>query len=811
VLTDLRFAFRALRATPGFTVVALVVLTLGIGATTAIFSVVDGVALRGLPFPQADRLMDVTETNPSGKGLTGGAVAAPNYFDWRAQQHVFEDLAAVHGTSGFTVRDGGEPENLRVTMASASLFGMLRVSPAIGHTFTADNEVRGNEHVAVISDGLWHRRFGADPNIVGKTITFEQGVWEILGVMPAGFQYPIGASKPQDLWVPYTPSINEMPRGDGRSRNYNANVVGRLKDGVTIEQARAEMERITGAMKQQYPAWFQDRWVAVAPLRDAIVGNARAWMLMLLGSVAFVLLIACVNVANLLLARSTARSREVAVRTALGATRWQLARGLLAESVILAFAGAALGVIAAVWGVHVIRASLPPTLPRLSEVGVNLRVLLAAAGAAIAVAIGVTPVWQSQRTSLASTLREGGRSGAAGLARERARTVLLVAEVALAVILLVGAGLFVSSFVRLMNVDLGLDYSNVITVDVYPRIDFQSPKDQLDAQFARAGATLTAVLDRVHALPGVQWVTVMGSGSTPLTTDWSRTSVTVPGKPKFTDPDDQADIKMITAEYFAALRIPVIRGRAMTPADSADGAPAVVVFNDIAARRYFGDADPIGQTVNVQGDRTVIGIVRAVRIQGPEGQLRPEAYQPMNWKRAFGGPVFIRTTRDVASAAADIRAAVRSAAPDLPIAQPQPMDTLFDRLVVQRRFNMIVLALFGVLALVIAGAGIYGVMAYIVEQRTQEIGVRMALGAQPSQVVGMVLTRATMFMAIGLSIGVAGGWVLSRLVRTFLFDVEPHDPIVYLAAAGALLAAGLVAAFIPARRASHVDPVTALR
>jgi putative ABC transport system permease protein len=811
MLGDLRFALRALRATPGFTAVALIVLTLGIGATTAIFSVVDGVALRGLPFPADARLMDVTEINPTNKGLTGGSVAAPNFLDWRAQQTVFEDLAAVQNTSGFTVRDGGVPESLRTVMASSSLFGLLRVSPAIGHAFTAQNEVRGDEHVAVISDGLWHRRFGADPNVVGKTITFDTGVWEVVGVMPAGFTYPIGLAKPTDLWVPYIPSVSEVPRGDGSSRTYNAKVVGRLKDGVTIEQARAQMEQITAALKQQYPKWFRDRWVAVTPLRDSIVGKARSWMLMLLGAVAFVLLIACVNVANLLLARSTARAREVALRTALGATSWQLARGLLAESLVLSAAGTALGVLAAVWGVHLIRASLPPSLPRLSDVGVNLRVLAAAASAAIAVAIGVTPIWQSRRVSLASALREGGRSGAAGAARQRARTILLVAEVALAVILLVGAGLFVSSFVRLMNVDLGLDYSNVVTVDVYPRIDFNAPKPELDAAMARTGEQIRTVLDRVRALPGVQTVAAMGSGSTPLSTGWSRTTVTLPGKPPFDDPDDQPDIKQVTPEYFTALRVPLLKGRTIATDDLKTGVPAVVVINDVAARRFFADQDPIGAPIKANGDRTVIGVVRASRVQGPEGQLRPEVYTPMNWQRAFGGTIIARTPGDPAAIIPALRAAVHASLPELVVPNPVTLADSFDQLIVQRRFNMIVLALFGVLAVVIAGAGIYGVMAYIVEQRTQEIGVRMALGAQPIQVIRMVLTRATMFMAMGLALGILGGWMLSRLIKTFLFAVEPHDPVIYISAALVLMAAGLTAAFVPARRASRVDPVTALR
>ena len=808
---DLRRAVRALRATPGFTIVVLLVLTLGIGATTAIFSVVDGVALRGLPFWRADRLMDVTEINPTNKGLAGGSVAAPDFEDWRAQQDVFEDLAAVQGVTGFVVRDNGAPEDLRTWMVSASLFSLLRVSPALGHAFTAANQVQGNDQVAILSDGLWRRRFGADPNIVGKTLIVDRGAWQIVGVMPPGFEYPVGMTRPQDLWVPYVPSPSEVPRGDGSSRNYNAKVVGRLKDGVSIQQARARMEQITGALKQQYPAWFRDRWVAVAPLQDSIVGPAKAWMLMLLGAVAFVLLIACVNVANLLIARATARARDVAVRTALGATRWQLTRPLLAESLVLSAAGTILGVLAAYWGVSVIRVLLPPSLPRLSQVGINLRVLLAAAGASIAVALAVTPVWQSRRASLAAALREGGRSGGAGMARERVRTTLLVAEVALAAILLVGAGLFASSFVRLMSVDLGFGFSNVVTESVYPRIDFNAPKEQVDAELARTGAMLQAVLERIHAIPGVQFAALMGSGALPLSNGWSRSTVTVPGKPPFDDPDDQADIKSVSPEYFAAIRIPLLKGRAISVEDSQGGAPAVVVLNDVAARRFFGDQDPVGTSIKVNGDRTVIGIVRAVRLQGPEAPLRPEVYLPMNWKRAFGANAIVRSSRDPASVAADLRTAVRGAAPDLVLPDPQTMNDLFDRLVSQRRFNMIVLALFGVLAVTIAGAGIYGVMAYIVEQRTGEIGIRMALGAQPRQVLRLVLARAGLFLAVGLAIGFVGSWMLARFVQAFLFRVEPHDPLIYASAAGVLVLAGFIAALLPARRASRIDPIVALR
>jgi putative ABC transport system permease protein len=817
---DVKFGFRSLRATPGFTAVALVILTLGIGATTAIYSVVDAIALRGLPFERSDRLMIVDETNPTGKGLTGGYVAAPNFFDWRAQQTSFEDLAAFQGL-GLTTFTNGEPESLRTMMISSSLMPLLRVSPRIGALFGPDREVAGRHRIALISDSLWRRRFGADPAIVGKTFTVgrpgapelrHDGVWEIAGVMPEGFEFPVGRLKPIEVWSPYVPTSQEYPRGDGSSRNYNAQALGRLKDGVTREQAYADMARITASLKGQYPRWFRDRWVGVTPLHESIVGKARGWMLLLLGSVALVLLIACVNVANLLLARATTRSREVSVRAALGASRWRLARGLLVESVLLALVGAALGVAGAYWGVATIRAALPPNLPRLSDVGIDLRILTITIAATLATGVlcGLVPALQFSRPQLSSALRAGGRSGALGMARQRARTLLLVSEVALAVVLLIGAGLFVSSFVRLVRVDVGIETANVLTVGVFPRIDFNASPDRRDADSARAGVQVRAVLERARNLPGVDAVAV-ASGSAPFGGGWSRTSFSIPGQPKSEDPDDSPDIKSITSDYFRTIRIPLLRGRAFTEADTVKDAEPVAIINDIAARRFFNDKDPIGTVVETSGKRTIVGIVRAVRLGGPEAPLRPEVYLPFTFDRAFGGTMYLRTMGDPEALSPAARAAVQSVLTDVVVSETQTLDAMYDRLIVQRKFNMIVLALFGALALTIAAAGVYGVMAYTVQQRAQEIGVRMALGAQQAQVLRMVLLRAAIFMTAGLAIGLGAGWALARLITTFLFRVEPHDIVVYAGASVLLILTGLAAAFVPARRASKVDPMSVLR
>ena len=799
---DLRHAVRSLRSTPTFTMVALMVLALGIGATTAIFSVVDAVALRGVNFPQGNRLVVVTEPRLSGRG--GTAASAPDFDEWRRAQTAFDDLGASQGSREFVLRDHGASETLRASLVSASLFRVLGTPPALGRALTSADEVPGSDHVVLLSDAFWRRRFGADAGVVGRTIAFESGDWLVVGVMPASFMYPVSSTRPMDLWAPWAPASSDLRYA--RSQPFNLSVVGRLKRGVSIAQAQADLDAIMARAKSAHAAALGDRVARVTFLQDAIVGSAKSWMLMLLGSVTFVLLIACVNVANLMLARASARSRDAAVRAALGASRWRIVRGRLAESLILSLAGTVLGVALAIVAVDLLRASLPANLPRVDEIAVNYRVLVAAAIAAVAVTIGITPVWQSSPPALGASLRESGRSGAAGTSRHRVRATLLVAEVALAVVLLVGSGLFIASFVRLMRVDLGFDLDNVMSVDLVSR-------RITGADLPKTRGTITAVVDQVRRLPGLEDV-ALAWGTQPLVSGEDRTTISVPGQPAFDQPDDWADEKYITPEYFSVLRVPLVRGRLFTAIDTAPGAPQSVILNDVAAARYFGAADPVGRPIMADGNRTVVGVVRSVRLQGPEANLRPEVYLPLNWQHAFGSPLvtlMMRAAGDPAPLIPTIRTAIRAAAPDLVVADPQTYGDRFERIVAQRKFNMIVLALFGLLAITIAAVGIYGVMAYLVEQRTQEIGVRMALGAEPTSIARMVLTRATLYMMVGLAIGLAGGWMLSRFVQAFLFKLDAHDPIVYVSVAALLVATGMVASFVPARRAARVDPVTALR
>lgn len=805
--SDLTNAFRALRSAPSFTAVALIVLTLGIGATTAIFSVVDGVVLRNVPFADPDRLMSVADIDTRPDGFVGGHTTAQDYLDWVAGQTSFESLAATTGGGGFTVRDGGHPESLPTTRATSNLFALLRVQPQLGRLFTTEHEVEGNHTVALISHSLWQRRFAGAPDVIGKTMKFDSGAWEILGVMPEGFEYPVGATRPADMWVPYVVPDSQKVRAN--SRNYGLLVLGRLKSGVSVEQAQLEMTAIQAGIKEKYPQWNPTRELRVRTLHESLVGRVRAWMLMLLGAVAFVMLIACVNVANLYLARATARSRDVGIRSALGASRWQLIRGFLIESLVLSAIGTALGVIVAYWGVAILKSALPTNLPRARDIGLDFRVLAAAATAAVTTGLlcGLAPAFQLTRPNLTGALRDGGRSQTAGVGRQWLRTALVMSEVALAVILLVGAGLFVSSFVRLTSINIGLDHRNVLTVPVYPPFVF-SDQAQREAGMARAELLVPQAVERIRQLPGVVSVGGIANGL-PLSGSWSRTNVTVPGKDRKFEESESVDTRNVTTDYFKTVGIQLLRGRLLEDADRT-GAP-VTVLNDVAAKLYLGDEDPVGARINISGERTVVGVVASVRLGGPETEVRPESYQPLTPKSVFGADLVIKTAGRPEDLAPSVRAALWEIAPDLVLGETQTMELLFSRLIAQRRFNMMLLSIFGILGVVITAVGIYGVMAYVVEQRTQEIGVRMALGAQPRRVIGMMLRRAMVYVTVGLGVGLAGAFALSSLVETFLFRVEPGDPVVYIGTAALLVVTGLLAAWIPSRRAARVDPIIALR
>jgi putative ABC transport system permease protein len=806
---DLKAAFRSLRSSKTFTAVALVVLALGIGASTAIFSVVDAVVLRGLPFDEHDRLVALGERRPAGRFADPtrdpqalSSAAPQNYIDWAAQQQVFESIAAIAGGS-FTLREpGAEPEDLRAQRVTAGFFDVLRIRPALGRAFTAENEVEGRHRVAVLSDALWHRRFGGDPNIIGRAIPLEGGSFEVAGVLPPEVTYPVGAPRATDLWVPYVVPQTERIRNP-KSFSIYLQTIARLKPGVSLEQAQAQMDQIAAALEKTHPKWNKDSKVGVRPLRDHVVGaRTKSWMLMLLGAVGIVLLIACANVANLLLARASAREREVGIRAALGAGRWRLIRQLLVESLVLSIVGTVLAVILAWWAVQILRTAMPEGVPRISQIALDLRVLGAAASMSLVTGMlfGIFPALQLSKPDLTQALKDGAR-GSVGAARQRLRSTLVVAEVALAVVLLVGAALFIGSFITLMRIDPGFDPENVLTVQVSPR--FEPGKAMAD--FAPAFAE---IVDRLSQIPGVAHASVI-SGGMPLGGSMSVTSLTVPGKTF--EKDEGISIRQVTPDYHRVLRIPLRSGRLLDPADR-KGVAGAVLINESAARKYFAGENPVGRAVKINdGDRTVVGVVGDVHQSSLETEPRTEAYVPMAQDRAGFGELVIRTSGSPYDVLPAVKAAVLHVLPDVPLRNVRTMEELMARRVAQRKLNMLLLGLFGLLGLVISAVGIYGVMAYVVSQRTREIGVRMALGATRSKVVGMVLKNAGTLVVIGLAIGGLGAWYLSAAAKTFLFRIEANDPRAFAVALGSLALAALVASAIPARRAASVDPMVALR
>jgi putative ABC transport system permease protein len=810
VRDDIRTAFRSLRHSRGFTVVALTVLALGIGAGTAIFSVVDAVVIRALPFDEHDRLGVMMEKDTKRAVTFGeGNITPQTYLDWRQLQQPFQALTAVAGTQFRLKTEASEPADARAQRITPEFFPVLRVAPMLGRAFSANDEVEGRHRVTILTYGFWQRRYGGSPDVLGKTIDLSENAYEIVGVMPPSFSYPVGSDRPAELLVPMIFPADD--RTKGTNRNFNNTVIGRLKDGVSFDQATEQMKRLSEQLDEKDPKWAPGRRARVITLHEFLVGKVRGWMLMLLGAVVLVLLIACANVANLMLVRATGRTREMGIRAALGASPWRLVRALLVEGVVLALAGAALGIALAFGGVAILRAWLPAGLPRVASIGIDARVLAMAVAAAVATGLffGIVPALQSARPDLVGSLKEGGRSATAGGRAHRVRSILVVAEVALAVILLVGAGLFTGSFVRLMRVDPGFDYHHVIALNVGLRI---MSGQKFDDDFAaRGGQYVRQIVDAVSRVPGAQMVATV-SGGLPLTGSWSRTGVELPGRGKLEGEGDDIDRRSVSPNYLQLLRIPLLKGRYLTDDDRA-GATPVLVINQAAAQRYWPGQEALGQRITInQKERTVVGVVGNIHHLGPETAPRQECYIPIAQDRQFGSSLVIRTAGDPMAVLPAVKAAIWSVNREQRLTgDTVTLERYMDRLIAQRRFNMAVLALFGVLGLVIAAVGIYGVMAYVVAQRTSEIGVRMALGATRGNVVTMILGRAGVLMAAGLAIGGAGAWYLSAGVRTFLFEVKPNDLGIFAGALAILAAAGLLASALPARRAASVDPLVALR
>ena len=793
--SDFRHGLRLLRRYRATSLLAIVTLALGIGGNAAIFSVVDAVLLRTLPYEQPDKIVMVWEKRPR-EGVATNVVAPADYLDWRRMNSSFEQMSAVIPTA-LSLTGDGEPVQLQGGVVGAEFFELLRVKPAMGRTFQRADEVFGQHRVAVLTDGLWTRRYGSDKTIVGRTITMNGNPWTVIGVLPPEFTF---IDHDIELWAPL---VLETPTAPAPRASHQLEVYGRLKPAVTLAQARTEMDAIGAELEKAYPEENKGHGANVVPIKEQYVGPVKTSLIVLFAAVGFVLLIACVNVASLLLSRALARGREMAVRSALGANRRRLIVQSLVESVTLAMAGGAAGIGVA----YVTLKALPLVMPeRLSMVGINdvsldLRALgfMAALSMATGVLFGVLPAIQASRVGIASALGPGGRS-AAGI-RRRARLALVVAEVALATLTLMGAGLAIRSFTSIMSQPLGFESHGRLTLSVsLPRARYQTPEQR--------SAAMDQIEQRFRSLPGV---TAIGAiDILPMSGDDSRSGVTIEGREPTPDSPTRMHPRNVTPSYFGTMGIQIVKGRGFAPEDV--GGPPVTVISQTAASRFWPNRDPIGTRVRFNGEetwRTVVGISADVRHWGMTRPINPMWYMPQNGAGAL--TFVIATPADPASLLASARAEIAAIDKNLPIRGVATLDELVARSVRAERAQTVLMGTFGALGLLLAVLGIYGVMAQLAVARTHEIGLRMALGARPAHVLGQVLREGMTQSIVGLAIGLGAGIYLGRYAATLFVGIKPSDITTIAGVSVVLVTAAAIACFIPARRAMRIDPVIALR
>ncbi|HEX7331303.1 MAG TPA: ABC transporter permease [Pyrinomonadaceae bacterium] len=807
---DLQYSFRTLWKKPSFTIVAIVTLALGIGANAAIFSMVNGMLFRSLPYPKADRLVMVWETNQRRK-WDMMYPSYPNFADWRDQNTVFEDMAA-YVTLGVNFTNGDQPERVYGAAASASLFKMLDAQPILGRSVTPDDDKPGAEPTILISYGLW-QRLNSDPNIVGKTVEVQGVKHTVLGVMPQGFEFPPqfrdqDQLQPKiDMWGPMRADPNNR---EGRG-SHSIYTIALLKPGVSLEQARAEMTSIAGRLAQEYPGNNKDSSVRLIPLNEQVVGDVKPVLLVLLGVVAFVLLIACANVANLLLARATSRQKEIAVRVAMGASRGRIIRQLLTESLLLSIISGGIGLLLAIAGVRLLVALSPD--PRMAAVGVNLKIL----GVTMLVSVitgvlfGLAPSVLASQVDPNKTLKESTLANVGGT-RHRLRKLLAVSEIALALVLLVGAGMMIRTFMKMQNTKLGFSTDNVTTMRIATT----------GAQYAesfRSAAFFQQLVERLKTIPGTQAVGV--TNVLPLSGEFGN-SFKIEGPPRPQGEIRQAEYRAINSDYFRAMGIPLQKGRVFTERDTKE-APGVVIVNETFANRYFPNEDALGKRLHIDTQvelatyggktipREIVGVVADLKNSITQTRIKPEMYVPYLQNPHRTMTVVMSNSSDQASLASSVRSEVRSLDANLPVFNIKTMAQLRDEQVAQQRFFTLLLSMFAVVALVLAIVGIYGVLAYSVSQRTREIGIRMALGAHPSDVLKMVLKQGMWLVSIGLFIGLAAAIVLTRVVYNMVYGAGGADVVTFVGVSLVMILAALSACYISARKATKVDPLKALQ
>jgi len=800
---DLRHGARLLWKAPGFTTVALAALALGMGATSAIFSVVDAVLLKPLPFRDPQRLLAIWESNPA-QNLKDLFVTPSDFLEWRNQSRAIEALAALEDVhANLTAGPNGyiEPEELRAERVTASLFPLLGVRPAVGRVFSSGEDQPGRADYALLSHSLWQRRFGGDPMIAGKAIRLRDRSYTVVGVLPAGFSVLDSAV---DVWIP----LGLDPHDARTAGSHFLTVIARLKPGVGIDRARTEMDIIGSRLEQANPALDKGWRPVLVPLREELVGNVRPALLVLLAAVGFLLVMACVNVANLLLARSAARRKEIAIRTALGAGRGRIVAQLLSESVLLALAGGALGLALARGVVALVARLGPASIPRLAEARIDARLFLFALGVSLAIGIlfGIAPAIHISGANLNAALTEVGRGGTTGRSGRMVRSALVAAEVALAVVVLIGAGLLIRSFVELRSADPGFQPAGLLTLRV-PLAGGRNAAPDLRIAFFQQ------VADRVAALPGVRAVGAVNG--LPLTGLGGGSTFTVDGRPA--PPLDQRPVALLrsaTSAYFRAMGIPLLAGRGLAESDTSQ-APPVIVVNQTLARRFWPAGNPIGGrlVVDALNGRVaeIVGVVADVKPERIESQDWPTIYCPYPQSPVAAMTMVVRTAQPPLSLASAVEREVRQLDPNQPVAEMRSMEEVVDRAVAGARFNTALLGVFAVIAFLLAAVGIYGVISCDVSERTHEIGIRVALGAQPGDVLKLVVGHGARLAAYGIAAGLAAAFALTRLMASMLYGVKATDAYTFAAIPVLLGAVALAASYLPLRRALALDPVTALR
>jgi predicted permease len=811
LLQDIRYGIRMVAKSPGFAMIAILTLALGIGANTALFSVVNGVLLNPLPYEQPERLVAIYSKT---QNFAHSSISYPNFLDWVREQRSFSALAAFR-QEDYNLTGMGQPERVPAQMVSADFFSLLGIKPVAGRLFRPEEDQVGAQPIALISGGFWKRKFGSSPDAIGKTLDLNGVGYTVVGVIPADFRYQSGNFHNSDVYVPIG-QWNDTTFRDRRT-GMGMDAVGRLKAGVTLEQAHADMDAVAQHLAQAYPEADKDSGIALIPLKQDVVGDIQPFLLVLLAAVGFVLLIACVNVANLLLARSTGRIREFAVRSALGAGPARVVRQLLTESLVLAFVGGTLGLLLAAWGTRAAIRILPEALPRSESVHMDSRVLLFTLGASLlsGILFGLAPALRTARADIHETLKEGGR-GSSG-ARQRLQGTFVVVEMATALVLLVGAGLMIRSLANLWNVSPGFNPHNAVNFAFSHPTTLGSTPDSIRA-------AMRQLRDSVAAVPGVQAVS-LSVGSTPMNGD-SDLPFWIEGQPKPATTSEMKEALFYAVEpgYLQAMGIPLLRGRFLTSEDN-EHTPFVIAIDEEFAKLYFPQQDPIGKRVNFalfDKPAEIVGIIGHVKQWGldennhspiqaqfcfPIWQI-PDQFMPL---LARGAQFVVRTQGSPSLEMSPIRQALDKINPEIVLYDNQTLDEIVSGSLAARRFSMILLGIFAALALILSCVGIYGVISYLVGQRTHEIGIRMALGGQQSDVLRLILGRGAKMAVIGVAVGLGVSLALTRLMAKLLFGVSAYDPLTFLGVAALLVLVALAACYIPARRAMRVDPLVALR